>query len=357
MRILVTGHDGYIGAVLVPLLVDAGHEVSGLDTFLFRDCGFGPDPMAIPALQLDIRDVERQHLDGFDAVVHLAALSNDPLGELNPECTFDINHGATIRLAKLAREAGVERFVYASSCSLYGAMDQELLDEEAPVAPVTAYGRAKADAERDLALLASESFSPISLRNGTAYGRSPRLRTDLVINNLLGHAHTTGEVKVKSDGTQWRPMIHVEDIGRACLSVLDAPKEAIHNQAFNVGCTKENFRVAELARVVEKVVPGSRVTIGTGMGPDKRSYRVNCDKIAQSPIGFAPKWQLEDGVRDLYAAFLESGFSASDFASARYFRVKTVAELQEDGSLDDQLRWRSATQSAVPRKHGQLSIL
>ena len=338
MRILVTGHDGYIGAVLVPLLLSAGHQVTGLDSFLFRGCDFGPEPLPVDVVELDIRDVERQHLAGIDAVIHLAALSNDPLCEINPQSTWQINYEATIRLAEIARAVGVERFIQASTCSLYGASGGELLDETAPIAPVTAYGKAKAQVEVDLALMATDTFSPVCLRNGTAYGRSPRLRTDLVVNNLLGYAHTTGEIQVKSDGTQWRPMIHVEDIARAFLVSLEVPREAVHNQMLNVGSTCENFRVSELAGIIQRVVPGSRTTIGTGLGPDQRTYRVNCDRISREPIGFEPQWTIEAGVKDLHEAFMTYGFTAEDFASSRYFRLRTIVDLMENGFLDENLR-------------------
>jgi nucleoside-diphosphate-sugar epimerase len=281
MRTLVTGHNGYIGSVLAPLIAAAGHDVVGLDTYLFEDCSLGEDTVRIESLRCDVRDVRATDLAGFDAIIHLAALSNDPLGNVNPQCTYDINHLASVRLARLAKQAGVPRFLFASSCSLYGVAGDALLTEDAAFNPITPYGESKVRVELDVAKLADDRFSPTFLRNATAYGVSPRLRADIVVNNLVGVAYTTGEVLIQSDGTPWRPLVHIEDIARAFLAVLEAPREVVHNEAFNVGRTEENYRVRDLAEMVQEIVPGSRVRYAEGGGPDPRCYRVDCGKLAR----------------------------------------------------------------------------
>jgi nucleoside-diphosphate-sugar epimerase len=342
MRVLVTGHNGYIGSVMVDVLVAAGHDVVGLDTYLFEDCGFGPDRAKVPAIRMDVRDITAPTLVGFDAVVHLAALSNDPLGNLNPQITYDINHLASVKLARAARDAGVSRFLFASSCSLYGvAADDGLLTENAAFNPVTPYGESKVLVERDVAPLASDTFSPVFLRNATAYGVSPRLRADVVINSLVGFAVTTGQILIQSDGTPWRPLVHIEDISRAFLAALEAPREQIHNRAFNVGRTQENYRIRELADMVLDIVPGSRVTYAEGGGPDPRCYRVNCDAILAAVPGYTPRWTARDGVRELYEAYRKYGltYDIFDGPRSRYLRIRQLQRLKDAGRLNDDLRW------------------
>src|SRR6267378_2354744 len=348
MRILVTGHNGYIGSVLAPFMAAAGHDVTGLDTYLFEDCSLGEDTVRIESLRCDVRDVRATDLAGFDAIIHLAALSNDPLGNVNPQCTHDINHLASVRLARLAKQAGVPRFLFASSCSLYGVAGDALLTENAAFNPITPYGESKVRVELDVAKLADERFSPTFLRNATAYGVSPRLRADIVVNNLVGHAFTTGEVLIQSDGTPWRPLVHVEDFCRAFLAALPAPRGTVHNQAFNVGRTSENYRVRDLADLVQALVPGSRVRYADAVGPDPRSYRVDCSKLEQTLPDYRPTWTVERGIRELRDAFTRRGLTKSEFLGDRYLRINQIQRLQRTGRLSADLRWLSHVPAGAP---------
>ena len=341
MRILVTGHKGYIGTVMVPMLLGAGHEVVGLDSDLFRECTFGPGIHDIDELRLDLRDVQVRHLDGFDAIIHLGALSNDPLSDLNPDITFDINHAASVRLARLAKDARVARFLYSSSCSSYGQAGDALVDETAELRPITPYAISKVRVEQDVAKLADDRFSPTFLRNATAYGVSPRLRFDLVLNNLVAWAYAQGRVHIKSDGTPWRPIVHIEDIARAFLAVLAGPRDVVHNQAFNVGQTEENYRVRELATIVREVVPGSRIEYAKDGGPDPRCYRVDFGKIHRALPEFKPRWNARRGAEELYAAYQVAGLVIDDCEGPRFKRIDHLKQLLATHRVDATLRWRT----------------
>lgn len=312
----------------------------GLDSELFHDCRFGQEGPVIAAVRKDLRDVRASDLTGFDAIVHLAGISNDPLGDLNPACTYSINHQASVRLARLAKEAGVERFLFSSSCSIYGAggMD-DVLDEDAPFRPVTPYGESKIRVEQDLDKLADHWFSPVYLRNATAYGVSPRLRGDLVLNNLVGYAYTTGHIFIKSDGTPWRPLVHIEDIARAFLAALHAPREVIHNQAFNVARNEENYQIRELAEMVHQQMPDCRIEYAAGAGPDTRCYRVNASRILEQLPEFNPQWTVQRGITQLIDAYREVDLKLSDLEGSRYLRIKHIKQLLAEGKIDSTLRW------------------
>ncbi|GAA2867188.1 SDR family oxidoreductase [Streptosporangium fragile] len=344
MRVLLTGHQGYLGSVMAPVLTGAGHEVVGLDSGLFAGCVLGPAPDDPPGHPVDVRDVTADALAGIDAVVHLAALSNDPLGSLAPELTYDVNHRASVRLARLARDAGVRRFLYASTCSVYGASGSDLVDEDAPLRPVTPYADSKVRVEDDLLTLADDDFSPVFLRNATAFGFSPRLRADIVLNNLVGHAILSGEVRVLSDGTPWRPLVHAADIAAAFARALTAPREAVHARAFNVGTEQNNVTVAEIAAEVAEAVPGSRVVITGETGGDTRSYRVDFSRVRAALPGYEALWTVKAGAAQLVEAYGRSGLTEEDFRT-RFTRLAWLSARRRAGSVDGALRPRGVVGS------------
>jgi nucleoside-diphosphate-sugar epimerase len=350
MRIAVTGHRGYLGTVLVPHLLEAGHDVLGVDVGLFDACEPLRSLTEVEEFDLDVRQVRPTHLRGVEAVIHLAAVSNDPMGDLNPAATFAINHEATVSLARAAREAGVHRFLFSSSCSVYGAADTDTpVDETSPCNPVTAYAEAKLLAERDLDALADDGFSPVHLRNATAFGWSPRLRFDVVVNNLTALAFATAEVRLQSDGSPWRPLVHVADIAEAFSALLAAPREVVHAQAFNIGRDDQNHRIRAVAETVGEVVEGSVVTFADGASPDKRSYRVSFAKVARLVPGFRPSRTVRDGAIELVGQLRSLDLGIDELLSARFVRLRELRRHLDSGRIDDHLRWTATATGSTDR--------
>jgi nucleoside-diphosphate-sugar epimerase len=347
MRVLLTGNEGYIGTILVPWLWARNHEVVGLDSGLFRECTLRSAIRPVPTIRKDVRDVELRDLDGVEAVIHLAGLSNDPLGNLNPRLTFEINHEAAVRLAELAKRAGVRRFLYASTCSVYGAAGDEMLDESSALNPVTPYAESKARSEIDLQRLADRTFCPVYLRAATAYGVSPLLRFDLAVNNLVAWAATTGRVFLKSLGTSWRPLVHIEDIALAYITLLHAPEEKVHNQAFNIGRTEENYRISDVAEIVRQAVPDTRIEFAPDASPDLRNYRVSCDRIAHELPEYRTHWTVAHGVEEVYQAIADTGLSSDHFEGPRYNRIAYLKQLLAQARVAEDLRWAGPTASAA----------
>jgi nucleoside-diphosphate-sugar epimerase len=347
-RVLISGNEGYIGSVMGPSLVGAGYDVVGLDTGFYAGCDLVPPTGRVPTVRKDVRDLVPDDLRGFDAVIHLAALSNDPIGNLNEGWTTEINDRASVRLAELAREAGVRRFLFSSSCIMYGLSgDAAVVDERSPLDPQTEYARSKVRAERAISALAADGFSPIFLRNGTVYGLSPRMRFDTVFNNLVGSAVATGRVVVHGDGRPWRPVVHVSDVARAFQAALEAPLADVHNEAFNTGADALNHQVLELAEIAVRTVPGCRMEVLAQPDADQRTYRADFSKFARTFPDFAFRWQPEQGARELYEAFRSIHLGPDDFTDRRFTRLKWIRHLIESGSVDGDLRWVGAAEGAA----------
>jgi len=341
MRVLLTGHNGYIGSVMAPMIQAAGHDVVGLDTGYFRDCTLLADDGGPAAIRKDIRDLERADLEGFEAVVHLAALSNDPIGNLNEDWTRQINLEGSVRLAELAKAAGVERFLFSSSCIMYGMSEAAVVSEDAPLDPKTEYARSKVEGERAISALAAEGFSPTFLRNGTVYGLSPRMRFDTVFNDFVGSATANGRIVIHSDGEPWRPVVHVRDVARAFAAVLETPRERVHDEAFNVGADELNQQVIALARIASSTVPGCELEVRAEPGADQRTYRTDFGKFARAFPDFGFEWNAEKGARELYEAFTDIGLTAQEFEDRRFTRLRWLRHLLDTRRLDDSLRWTS----------------
>ena len=340
MRVLVTGHKGYIGTVMVPLLQKAGHHVVGLDSDLYRNSTYGESMPKGPEIIKDVRDVEKADLEGMDAIIHLAGLSNDMLGDLNPKLTYEINHAASVRLAAMAKEVGITRFIFASTCSNYGAAGDGMQVESAALNPVTPYAVSKVMVERDVAEMADDNFSTVFMRNATAYGISPRMRFDIVLNNLTAWGYTTGHILLKSDGTPWRPLVHIEDISLAAKGILEAPREVIHKQASNVGRNCENYQMRQLAEIVRETVPGCKISFAEGAGPDKRNYRVDFNKYARAFPNHELRWNVRLGATQIYESYRSFGLKKDEYEGPRYKRIAQIKHLLSTGQLDENLRWR-----------------
>jgi nucleoside-diphosphate-sugar epimerase len=338
-RVLITGHQGYLGSVMAPVIQAAGHDVVGLDVGYFRECTLVPDAAPVPTVRKDVRDLTPGDLEGFDAVIHLAALSNDPIGNLNPEWTEAINDHASVTLARLARAAGVERFLFSSSCIMYGVSEAADVDEESPLAPQTEYARSKVRAEAGIRQLADTHFSPTMLRNGTVYGLSPRMRFDTVFNDLVGSAVSRGRVVIHSDGTPWRPVVHVQDVARLFLTVLEAPRQLVHNQVFNAGANSLNHRVMELAEIAVATVPGCELEVVAQPGADQRTYRAAFGKFAAAFPDFRFRWTVREGAEEVRGAFQRLRLTHEQMTDRRFVRLKWLRHLLDSGRLDAELRW------------------
>jgi nucleoside-diphosphate-sugar epimerase len=353
-RILITGHEGYIGSIMAPWLRNQDYDVVGLDTGYFSACTLVPNLAEIPTIRKDLREVSAKDLAGFDAVIHLAALSNDPIGNLNEVWTREINGDGAFRLAQCAKQAGVPRFIFSSSCIMYGMSEAAVVDENAPLAPQTEYARSKVDAEMALRRLADDRFSPTFCRNGTVYGLSPRMRFDTVLNNLMGSAFTTGRVEVHSDGTPWRPVLHVRDVARAFQAVLEAPREAVHNEAFNMGADGLNYQIRELGQIAAETVAGCEFAMAPQPGADQRTYKTDFAKFKRTFPTFEFRWTARDGAQELLTAFNRIGLTHGQFTDKRFTRLSWLRHLLDSGSVDESLRWTEVA-ARVSRNRGRRS--